>query len=977
MIQKLTSTTLVVALFFSISTAQTKKDYTQYVNPFIGTGGHGHTYPGPSMPFGMIQPGPDTRLTGWDGCSGYHNTDSVVYGFSHTHLSGVGIPDYGDVLFMPTVGQPEFQNTAYASPFQKKNEKASVGYYATKLDKYGVNVALTSTRRVALHQYTFPASKQSNIIIDLKHRDRVLDSWIEVVSPTEIRGFRRSRAWAKDQPVYFYAKFSKPFKSYGIAVDDVVQKGLKKASGKNIKLFIQFDTKAAENVLSKVAISAVSAEGALKNLDAELKGYDFKGTVAKAKTIWNTELSKIEAESTDQKQLRTYYTALYHSFLNPNLFMDVDGQYLGLDKKVHRAVGFEYFTVFSLWDTHRTEHPLLTLIDRKRTLDFIKTFLAMYDQGKLLPIWELASNETFCMIGNHSIPVIVDAYAKGIRDFDTEKALEAMKVSVNRKQFGIDLYVAQGAVPSDKEEESASKTVEYAYDDWCISEFARMLGKKEDQELYSRRAQYWKNLYDPETGFIRARQNGGFYKPFEPTEVNSNYTEGNSWHYSFSTQQDVNTHMEFMGGEPAYQEKLNELFTTKKGLTGRAQDDIAGLIGQYAHGNEPSHHMSYLFNYTRHPEKTAHYLQRIYREQYHDQPDGLSGNEDCGQMSAWLVMSAMGWYPVSPGNNIYNIGSPWFKKLTVHLENGKKIVVNAPSLNQDRYYTSGLKLNGKPYGKLFLNYNDLANGGTLDFAHSAKPDMDYLNSLEKPVMKISGQLITPNPSINGPSAIFKGKQSISISNSLKDAEIYYTTDGSTPSAASLRYTQPFEIDKSSQIKAIAYKAGYVNSFPVEASYQTGDQHYTIQVKTTINPTFTGGGNNALIDGIRGTANYKIGDIWQGFRSPEIEAVVDLGLKKKVNTVSIGALQDTNAWIIIPSEVSFYGSSDNVHFVEIGKVKSTVDPKDERQQIQEFSAKAGIECRYIKVVVKAYGILGNWHDGSGELAHSFFDEITIN
>ncbi|RZL14798.1 MAG: glycoside hydrolase family 92 protein, partial [Pedobacter sp.] len=593
---------------------QTKKDLTRFVNPFIGTGGHGHTYPGPALPFGMIQPGPDTRLEGWDGCSGYHYTDSVVYGFSQTHLSGTGIADYCDFLLMPTVGAVKFNNQDYASPFQKRNEKASPGYYSTFLDKYKVKAEITTTRRAGLYQFTYPAGNSSNLIIDLKHRDKVIESWVEIVGDREIKGYRRSKAWSKSQELYFHLKFNKPFTSFGIAEDDVLKEGLRTAKGTNLKLYVRFKTAEQESVRAKISISAIDPQGALKNLESELPGFDFAAVKAKAKEAWNAQLNKIEAESSNNEKLTTFYTALYHSLLNPNLYMDVDGRYRGLDKKVHKAVGFEYYSVFSLWDTYRTENPLLTLIDKKRTLDFIKTFLAMYQQGGLLPIWPLAEDETFCMIGNHAIPVIVDAYAKGIRGFDTELALKAMKHAVNRKQFGIDIYSKYGAVMADKEHESASKTVEYAYDDWCIAQFAKMTGKEKDYQVYIARAQNWKNVYDPSTKHIRARYNGGWWKPFNPTEVNNNYTEGNSWHYSFSTQQDINGHINMMGGRLAYQNKLDELFTTKEKLSGRDQSDITGLIGQYAHGNEPSHHMAYLFNFTQHPEKTQFYVNKIMNE---------------------------------------------------------------------------------------------------------------------------------------------------------------------------------------------------------------------------------------------------------------------------------------------------------------------------------------------------------------------------
>ena len=963
-------------LITNLSFAQTKKDFTAYVNPFIGTGGHGHTYPGPAMPFGMIQPGPDTRLDGWDGCSGYHYSDSIIYGFSQTHLSGTGIEDYCDFLFMPTTGKPQFLNKEYASAFQKKNEKASPGYYTTFLDKYKIKAEITTTKRAGLYKFTFPKTNEANIIIDLKHRDKVLESWVEIVNDREIKGYRKSSAWAKGQELYFHVRYNKPFKSYGIAVDDVLQAGIKKAKGKNIKLYIQFETTEQQSILAQVAISAVNDAGALKNLNSEKDGFNFSRTLAKAKLAWNKELAKIDAESNNKKKLTTFYTALYHSLLNPNLYMDVDSKYRGLDNKIHTAKDFEYYTVFSLWDTYRTENPLLALIDKKRTSDFIKTFLAMHQQGGLLPIWPLANEETFCMIGNHAIPVITDAYAKGIRGFDTKLALEAMKHAVNRKQFGIDIYTKFGVVMADVEHESASKTVEYAYDDWCVAQFAKMIGAEADYQTYITRAQYWKNVYDPSTHHIRARNNGGWWKPFNPTEVNNNYTEGNSWHYSFSTQQDVNGHIDLMGGDKIYQAKLDELFTTKLGLTGRDQSDITGLIGQYAHGNEPSHHMAYLFNYTSHPEKTQFYINKIMNEQYHDQPDGLSGNEDCGQMSAWLVMSAMGIYPVSPGNNVYNIGTPWFKKMTVSLENGKKIVINAPTKTEANYFINGISLNGKPHQKLFINYEDLANGGILNFDLSATPDLKYLNSLQKPVMKITENLIVPNPIIDGPQETFKGKVLVNITSALSGTTIYYTLNGEEPNENSKKYTREFEVHEGLTIKAIAFKQGFKTSFVSTAVYQKITTNYTVKINSEINKSFTGGGNDALIDGIRGSMNWRVGNRWQGVWGKDFEAVLDLGKIKQVNSVSIGALQDTQAWIVFPPETEFYTAGEDMNFRLIATIKAPTEAKDYTLQIRELGTKINADCRYIKIIAKNYGVLPAWHEGAGGLAHTFFDEITV-
>jgi len=830
--------------------AQKKKDYTGYVNPFIGTGGHGHTYPGAVVPFGMVQLSPDTRLEGWDGCSGYHYTDSVVYGFSHTHLSGTGIADYCDILFMPTTGAPQFKNTNYSSPFQKKNEFASPGYYKTRLDKYNIDVELTASTRAGMHRYSYPSTKEANIIIDLKHRDQVLSSWVEIVNDHEIRGYRESKSWASDQHVYFYAKFSKPFKAYGIAINDQLQEGLKKAEGKNLKLYIRFDNPG--QVISKVGISAVSADGALKNLNTEMPDFDFRKIQKAAKTQWIDALAKIEVEGgapevKQEQQMSAeamaygygrqpgkktppavnygkikrviFYTALYHAMLSPNIYSDVDGQYRGMDQKIHTADGFNYYTVFSLWDTFRAENPLLTLIDRKRTSDFIKSFLAIYDQQGLLPIWSLASNETYCMIGNHSIPVIVDAYAKGIRDFNAEKALDAMKASVNRNQFGLDSYRKNGAVLADNNQESVSKTLEYAYDDWCIAQFAKMLNKPVDYNEFIQRAQYWKNVQDKDSGFARARKNGGWFKPFDPNEINHNYVEGNAWQYSFLAPQDVNGLIERMGGKAKFSAKLNELFTTTAPLTGIKQPDVSGLIGQYAHGNEPSHHMAYLFNFTDDADKTQFFLNRIMTEQYTDKPDGLAGNDDCGQMSAWYVMSALGIYNIAPGQQQFQIGLPQFESAVVHLENGKKFTVlnSGSSVARNNIYLQGINLNKKAYNKLYLNYDDIANGGEFEVFTGRLANQIFMQDLEKSTPGITDNLIVPNPVITQLETFAPPTLAEVKSNDTQADVIYYTTDGSIPTKSSSVYSKPIPVTAKMTIKAIAVRNNK-SSFVTEAHF---------------------------------------------------------------------------------------------------------------------------------------------------------------
>src|SRR5215813_10206913 len=628
------------------------------------------------MPFGMVQLSPDTRLTGWEGCSGYHYSDTRIYGFSHTHLSGTGISDYGDILLMPMVGEWSLNNRDYASGFNHRAETARPGYYSVKLDN-NVFVELTTTLRAGLHRYTYPATDQARFILDLTHRDRVLDSGLRITGANTFVGWRRSQSWARDQIVYFAAEVSQPFTAWGIAKDEQVREGLTEARGTNVKAFFSFDARGGAPIVVKVAISAVSIEGALRNLHAEINDWDFDRVKTDAERAWNKELSKIKVSGGGDAQLKTFYTALYHAMLQPNLFMDVDRQYLGHDFKIHTAPGFDYYTVFSLWDTFRAAHPLYTIIDQKRSLDFIKTFLTQYQQGGRLPVWELAGNETDKMIGYHAVPVIVDAASKGLKGFDRNLALEAMKHSAELNQTGLRAYTNHGYIGMEEERESLSKTLEYAYDDWCIAEMARLLGHTEDYRRYLRRAQFYQNVFDPAPGFMRPRVNGSWLFPFDPREVNFAFTEANSWQYSFFVPQDISGLISLMGGMDEFVKKLDDLFTTESRLTGHEQADITGMIGQYAHGNEPSHHIAYLYDYVNQPWKTQYRVRQIMDNFYTPQPDGLIGNEDCGQMSAWYILSAAGFYPVTPGSSIYAIGSPLFPQVQFKLENGKRFVIKA------------------------------------------------------------------------------------------------------------------------------------------------------------------------------------------------------------------------------------------------------------------------------------------------------------
>jgi predicted alpha-1,2-mannosidase len=632
---------------------------------------------------------------------------------------------------MPTVGEvyltanPEDPEKGYASRFNHKNETARPGYYSVRLEDDNILAELTVTTRTGFHRYSFPATARANIILDLTHRDKVIDSALTLIDDHTIAGWRRSEQWARDQIVYFVAEFSRPFSSYEVAVDNKPTSNLKQVKATNIKAVFRFNIRDASPVLVKVGLSATGIEGARRNLTTENPGWDFDQVTRAATQAWNAELRKIEVKGTSEAQLKTFYTALYHALIVPNVFMDVDGKYLGRDFQIHNAQDFTYYTVFSLWDTFRAAHPLYTLIEQKRTVEFIKTFLAQYEQGGRLPVWELAANETDTMIGYHAVSVIADAAVKGIRGFDLARALEAMKHSAEEDRLGLRAYKNQGYIGQDNENESVSRTLEYAYDDWCIAQVARLLDRRDDYSRYIARAQSYKNLFDPETGFMRPKSKGHWLQPFDPREVSTSFTEANSWQYSFFVPQDINGLISLMGGKKSFGRKLDQLFAADSTTTGREQADITGLIGQYAHGNEPSHHMAYLYAYVDEPWKTQSRAQEIMRRFYGPTPDGLIGNEDCGQMSAWYVLSAAGIYPVTPGSTTYVIGAPLFGQLRFNLENGRSFLVKAQGVSPVNTFIQSARLNGKPYTRSYLSHADLMNGGELVFQMGPSPNKSW------------------------------------------------------------------------------------------------------------------------------------------------------------------------------------------------------------------------------------------------------------
>lgn len=800
-----------------LNIAITAQNASRYVNPFIGTAGTGHTFPGAVAPYGMVQLSPDTGTEGWDWSSGYRYTDNSIVGFSHTHLSGTGASDYGDILLMPTVGKlqiipgsKENPDEGYRSRFSHEKEMALPGYYSVFLDDYKIKVELTVSPRVGFHKYTFPKTERANIIIDLEHgiSDKTKNAQIKVVSNTMIEGYRQSEGWASNQVIYFVMEFSKPFQSFGTAFEDNIYENRKEETGENVKAYVQYTTIEGEQILVKVGLSSVSVEGARKNLHSEIPDWDFDKTRNETELLWEKSLGKIKVEGGTKDQKTNFYTALYHTLIHPNIYSDVDGQYRGMDNLIHKADGYNHYTVFSLWDTYRALHPLFTIIEPERDVDMIKSLIAKYDESGILPVWELSSNETGTMIGYHSIPVIADTYLKGLKNFDVEKAFKAMKNSANKDHLGLNSYKELNYVASDREHEAVSKTLEYAYDDWCIAMMAKKLGKNDDYKTFSERAKNYKNLFDGYSGFMRGKNaDGKWSTPFNPYAVTRDFTEANSWQYSLYVPQDVRGLIDLYGGENQLVKKLDETFSSDSKLDGRVLSDITGMIGQYAHGNEPSHHMSYLYSYTSSPWKTQERVREIIDKMYTASPDGLIGNDDCGQMSAWYVFSAMGFYPVCPGTNQFAIGSPLFDKIIIECDNGKQFVVQAKNSSSKNIYVQSLKMDNQLYPKNYITYNNVMQGAKLSFEMGDVPNTNWGTKKEAQPYSFTENDFASLPYQKNDITYFENSAIVDLVSRTEGTEIRYTTDCKEPGIKSKLFSKPFEITSSTIIKSRAFKKG--------------------------------------------------------------------------------------------------------------------------------------------------------------------------
>ncbi len=716
---------------------QEMEDLTQFVGPRIGTGGHGHVFYGANVPYGFIQLGPTSIPQSWDWVSGYHVSDSTVIGFPHTHLSGTGIGDLHDINVMPVVGEVTYSRgdassyeTGLWSYSDRSKEVVTPGYYRTHLSRYNVDVELTATKRVGFHKYTFLGNESPAIVFDMVNGgcwDKTTEAVIRVVNDSTVSGYRYSKGWADDQRVFFRAEFSRKFDNVEFIVNDSVKEG-NMAKGAQLFARVNFAAGNQEPVYMKVALSPTSEEGAQLNMQTELSGWDFEKTIADAKAAWNKELNKVKVYTTDEASKKIFYTSLYHTLFAPSEFCDVNGDYYGADKQMHKGEGFVNYTTFSLWDTYRAAQPLMTILHPEKMSDIINTMLHIHQQQGKLPVWHLMGCETNCMVGNPGVPVVADAILKDIKGFDTELAFKALKESSMLPERGMEHRIEYGFIPADKMTEAIAYDMEYAIADWAVAQAAQKLGKQEDYEYFLKRSKSYKNYFDASTGFMRGKMlDGSWRTPFSPyasSHREDDYCEGNAWQYTWLVPHDVEGLVECFGSKEAFVNKLDSLFLANGDMGDASSPDISGLIGQYAHGNEPSHHTVYLYTLVGQPWKTADRIKEILHTMYTDQPDGLSGNEDVGQMSAWYILSSFGFYQVEPAGGKFVFGYPNFDKVEIAVPAGK-FVIERENKGQQNNYIQGIVLNGTEYKKPWIEYADIMKGGELKFLMGDEPVVWY------------------------------------------------------------------------------------------------------------------------------------------------------------------------------------------------------------------------------------------------------------
>ena len=811
-----------LAALLAACTSQ-KENPVDFIDPFIGTGFHGHTYPGATVPFGAVQLSPDTRAGNWDACAGYHYDDSTITGFSHTHLSGTGCIDLGDLLIRPTTQSIDLSKKTICTPtvFRHEDEKAEAGYYAVLLHEEGIRAELTATAHTGVHRYTFPKESTPTVIVDLKHsldNEHIYESSLQVVNPHEITGMRNTRGWSDNQRIYFVIQCSQPFEKATLVSNQKALEG-KEAEGTDLQALLKFKDRTSEPIVMKVGLSIVSVENARENLQAEVEGFDFDAVKQAAYHTWNDAVSAIKVEGGTEEQKTNFYTALYHSMVVPNVVSDVNGQYRRHDQTIGQLPqGAVQYSTFSLWDTFRAWNPMMTLIDTTLVTNMIHSFLHIYDASGELPLWPLSAGETGTMIGYHSASAIADAYMKGIRGFDAEKALEALVVSSEKNQKGADYYISKGFIPSNIKKESISCLLEFAYDDWCIAQLAQALGKQEIYDTYIRRSQQYLNVFDGATRFFRPkRMDGNWETPFNPNEVGRAYTEATAWQYRFFVPHDVNGMVQLFGGKEAFTSALDDIFHTDAQVDGDLVD-ITGLIGQYAHGNEPSHHIAYLYNYIGQPWKTQAMTRRLLDEMYAPTPEGIVGNEDCGQMSAWYILSSLGLYAVCPGSNEFTFTTPLFEKAILQLANSKTLTITA-NHPEKNLYIDKVELNGKEIETNFVTYEQLMGGGELHFSLTDQPNRKRGVTADSAPYSFTKEAVVSIPYVDKDLNLFMDSVTVNLATATVGATVHYTLDGSEPTQQSPVFNAPLVLKNTTQINAKAFKDGFQpsNTLSIQAT----------------------------------------------------------------------------------------------------------------------------------------------------------------
>lgn len=935
----------------------------KYVNPIIGTGGTGHTFPGATRPFAMVQLSPDTRIdNSWEGCSGYHYNDDTIYGFSHTHLSGTGCSDLGDISFMPAYDQDYpgniLERDSVFSTFSHLNEKAEAGYYSVVLDN-GIKAELTSTQRTGLQKYTFSKPGGVWIILNLKHRDELLEGSIKSTSVTTYQGLRRSKAWATDQRVYFCFELSK-------RPEDVV---ITSYNGGQSKAGFYFKVQEGEELIVKTALSNVSETGARLNMERELTGRDFETVKKESQNAWENELQKIKVYGGSRQDLEKFYTALYHCMIHPSVISDADSTYRGRDGLIHKASWGHYYSIFSLWDTYRALHPLLNMIEPSISRDFIMTFMAQAKESGHLPMWELWGNETHCMIGVHSIPVILDAYRQRVIDKQILADIyPAIQADLIENRDGLPIFRTKGYLETNDEHESVSKTLEYAFDFWCAAEIAKELDDKLNYGVYQKLGFGGLNLLDPATMLVRPRKNGNFISPFDPREINNYFTEGNSWQYSYYFPQ-------FFNGSLQIEDSMAErIFKQDSKMTGRTQADVTGIIGQYAHGNEPSHHIPYLLE----NKSRQKIVKQICRTLYGNNEEGLCGNDDCGQMSAWYVFSAMGFYPVCPGTNRYYWGNMLFDSVRIEPQN-LRIFKDLPSANEE-LFIGAVPISAATIPPTTNDFFELKHyrrkvaEEKMIFRepYDIVPYFKSYNVFTAPLMEPKKETLT----VSHYYASLPGRfdHAFLLMSKLREEPLSLNSTTKLTADDSVIYVFRSSFKGSSSDK----NESYVIHFSSTYTRYIANYKYGLQLLSTYNKQYSAGGDSGIIDGLYGTENWKLGG-WQGYQGTDFNCILDLKKAKSVHKIAFNCLQDTRSWILFPKEVKVWGSTNGKKYTYLGNSVNLIsDSTTDKPIIQRLQIKPGSKkkYRYLKITAVNYGKLPDWHPGKGFDAFIFVDEIVV-